>query len=181
MTEDYVYDGWGLCPEAFIEIDRILNTGDSILELGSGAGTGVLARKYKMISVEDDPDFIGKYDSKYLEVGLVPYTEEKFPFMWDFFKDDSHWYDPVELEKKLKTVGKYDLLLIDGPKGYRGGLLSNLHLFDLHKTKILIDDTHDNFHHKLAEVISEKTGRAMIKHESSYLTPDGVSKKFIII
>ena len=179
--DNYIYDGWGLCPEAFTTIDQILKPGSTILELGSGAGTEVLSRKYKMISVEDDPDFIGKYDSKYLDVSLIKYSEEKFPFMWDFFKEDSHWYDPDQLEEKMRSIGKYDLLLIDGPKGYRGGLLSNLHLFDLDNTKILVDDTHDIFHHKLAEIISEKTGRPMETHESVHLTPDGVSKKFIII
>lgn len=181
MIENYIYDGWGLCPEAFIEIDKILKPGDTILELGSGAGTEVLSRKYKMISVEDDPGFIGKYNSRYLEVPLIEYNEEKFPFMWDFFKDDSHWYDPDLLEEKMGSVEKYDLFLIDGPKGYRGGLLSNLNLFDLDNARVLVDDTHDIFHHKLAEIISQKTGRAMKKYESSHLTMEGVSKKFIII
>lgn len=181
MIENYIYDGWGLCPEAFAEIDKILNPGDVILELGSGSGTEVLSRKYQMISIEDNPDFIGKYNSNYLDVDLVKYEQDKFPFMWEFFKEDSHWYDPYLLEQKLKTIGKYDLLLIDGPKGYRGGFLSHLNLFDLKNVKILVDDTHDVFHHKLAEVVSQQTGREMSYYESSYLTPDGVSKKFIII
>jgi len=181
MIENYTYDGWGLCPEAFVEIDKILTNGNVILELGSGAGTEVLSRKYKMISIEDDPEFIGKYNSQYLSVPLVKYEIEKFPFMWEFFKDDSHWYDPFILKEKLADLQKYDLLLIDGPKGYRGGLLSNLHLFDISNIKVLVDDTHDLFHLKIAEVISDKTGRSMNFHESLHLTPDGIHKQFIII
>ena len=133
-----------------------------------------------MISIEDDPNFIGKYKSQYLPVPLIKYTEEKFPFMWDFFKEDSHWYDPEILKKEMEKVGEYDLILIDGPKGYRGGLLSYLDLFDLSKP-VLVDDTHDKFHYKKAEVISEKTGRPITTLESLHETPDGVKKKFSII
>lgn len=59
MIENYNYDGWGLCPETFLEIQRILPKGSTILELGSGSGTEVLSREYSMISIEDDPKFIG--------------------------------------------------------------------------------------------------------------------------
>ena len=69
MIENYNYDGWGLCPETFLEIQRILPNGSTILELGSGSGTEVLSREYSMISIEDDPNFIGKY--KYKLVGLL--------------------------------------------------------------------------------------------------------------
>ena len=180
MIENYNYDGWGLCPETFLEIQKILPKGSTILELGSGSGTEVLSREYKMISIEDDPNFIGKYDSQYLSVPLIPYSKEKFPFMWDFFQEDSHWYDPEVLKEEMENVGNYDLILVDGPKGYRGGLLSYLDLFDLSKT-VLVDDTHDKFHYRKAEVISERTGRPILTLESVHATPDGVKKKFSII
>jgi len=180
MIEDYDYDGWGLCPEVFEEIIKILPEGSTILELGSGSGTRILSKKYNMVSIEDDPEFIGKYNSHYIDVPLIEYNQNDFPFMWEFFKEDKHWYDPEILKAKIKNIGDYDLILIDGPKGYRGGLLSHLDAFDLSKV-ILIDDTHDDFHYKKAEVISEITGRSITNHTSKYLTPNGVAKRFSII
>jgi hypothetical protein len=100
--------------------------------------------------------------------------------MWEFFHEDQHWYDPRILRERITEAGNYDLILIDGPKGYRGGLLSHLDIFDLSKT-IVIDDTHDDFHHKKAEVISEMTGRKITTIESIHETPEGVKKKFSII
>jgi hypothetical protein len=180
MIEDYIYDGWGLCPEVFEEIIRILPEGSTILELGSGSGTRILSKKYNMVSIEDDPEFIGKYESRYIDVPLIKYNKEDFPFMWEFFYADQHWYDPRILRERITEAGNYDLILIDGPKGYRGGLLSHLDIFDLSKT-IVIDDTHDNFHYKKAEVISEMTGRKIKNYESKHLTPNGVIKRFSII
>lgn len=112
-----------LGPNILALIHETVPPGATILELGSGEGTGVLAQTYTMYSVEHDPAFLNKYDSHYI---YAPISDG--------------WYCPDMLRGKLPT--RYDALIIDGPPGTigRAGLLNHLDLFnwDCH---IFIDDT----------------------------------------
>lgn len=128
------------------EIDRLLSEGDTILELGSGEGTGRLAQRYRMISVEHDPEYVGRHNSQYIQAAIVP--------------NGSHdWYDAGILERELPPDG-YDLLLVDGPPGHVGrlGMLQHLDLFDLDAT-IVVDDVHRNADRYLLTELAKVAGR----------------------
>ena len=71
--------------------------GSTILEFGSGQGTELLSKHFKMISIEEDEDWVGEYDSEYLHAPI---------------KDD--WYDTDLVNEFLKDK-TYDLVFVDGP------------------------------------------------------------------
>ena len=73
--------------------------GSTILEFGSGQGTEILSKHFKMISIEEDEDWVGKYNSEYLHAPI---------------KDD--WYD-VDLVNEFLKDKTYDLVFVDGPAG----------------------------------------------------------------
>jgi len=112
-----------------------------IVELGSGKGTERLSERFKMISIEDNPDWIGKYNSTYIHAPI---------------KDG--WYDRDYLEGKIPQ--DYNLLIIDGPSGSIGrlGILNNLDLFNI-KNQMLVDDIHRPDEAKLLEQLEKITGR----------------------
>lgn len=179
MLQDYIYDGWGLTPEAFQSIFDNWKEGSTILEFGSGQGTRILSKKYKMISIEDDINFINKYNSIYLHVPLIKYTKDIFPIDYDIFNEDQHWFNPIELKSKLTDL-QYDYILLDGPKGYRGGILSYLDLFDFEKP-VLVDDTHDFHHNLMAEKIGSKYNKKVEKFTTLHPTPSGIYKSHTLL
>ena len=71
--------------------------GSTILEFGSGQGTELLSKHFKMISIEEDEDWVGEYDSEYLHAPI---------------KDD--WYD-IDLVNEFLKDKTYDLVFVDGP------------------------------------------------------------------
>lgn len=73
--------------------------GSTILEFGSGKGTEILSKHFKMISIEEDEDWVGEYDSEYLHAPI---------------KDD--WYD-IDLVNEFLKDKTYDLIFVDGPAG----------------------------------------------------------------
>lgn len=73
--------------------------GSTILEFGSGQGTELLSKHFKMISIEENEDWVGKYDSEYLHAPI---------------KDD--WYD-IDLVNEFLKDKTYDLVFVDGPAG----------------------------------------------------------------
>jgi hypothetical protein len=150
-------DAWSIGKDLFLKITEVLPPGSTILEFGSGAGTGKLANIYKMISIEENKEFMNKFKSHYLYVPSVPipmYSYPKFP-------EDPVWYDPKILDEQLKLVEGYDCILIDGPKGWRGGFYYNRHLFNLSKLMIF-DDIHAEQHFRLMDLISKEVGRPYI-------------------
>jgi hypothetical protein len=115
----------------FNAIQVLVQKGSTIVELGSGTGTNLLASEYKVYSVEDNEEWVGYCgDSNYIYAPLVELKSDKLLC----------WYDPEVLKKSLPE--EYDLLLIDGPFGERGrdGLIENLELFRT-DIPIVIDDT----------------------------------------
>lgn len=117
--------------EAFKEISNILESGKTILELGSGVGTKILiSMGYNVISIEQDKAWQGKYHSNYINCPI-----KKYEAYW--------WFD----SDYLSSLPDYDFLLIDGPTGpdirefdnCRIGILDHLNLFKL-SVPILVDD-----------------------------------------
>lgn len=112
---------------------KTLPAGGTILELGSGWGTGELAKHYTMYSVEHSAKYLDKYDSTYLEVPLKDHKPLANHLT-------TRWYDADILREKLKGI-EYDLLLIDGPPQTRSGFYKYMELFDDSKIWVF-DDMH---------------------------------------
>ncbi len=121
--------------------------GSYLLELGSGDGTTkFLSGKYRLYSVEHDPDWIGIYPARYIYAPLK-----------------NGWYDSSVLQSSLPN--HYSLLIVDGPPDKvdgqrigRLGLLNNMDLFDL-SVHILVDDTNRKKEKLISKILSEITGR----------------------
>lgn len=139
----WILDDWAIPKECFDKIVEILPFGSTILELGSGTGTLILSKFYNMISIETDSQWLNKYKSTYLHVP---------------FDNNYKWYDLQILKTKLKLVDNYDLLLIDGPKGFRDKISENLVLF---KQDIpwIFDDTMAEEHFNTMKICCEKMNK----------------------
>ena len=121
-----------LSSEAIEVIQQTLPKGSTILELGSGQGTkDLLDMGYKVISIEQDPEWQYKYHDNYIPAPIKNYGN-----YW--------WFD----SEYLNNLPFYGFLLVDGPTGLptpefyscRIGLLDHKHLFNL-TVPILVDDT----------------------------------------
>jgi hypothetical protein len=132
--------GWSFEPEVYDFIVGNLTFGSTIFELGSGAGTGVLAQHYNMVSIEHNLKFVGRYPSKYI-----------------FAPMNGYWYDVDIVKSNLPA--QYDMILIDGPIGHesksRIGFYENLHLFDTTKMMVF-DDTNRQGERTLFELVYAK-------------------------
>lgn len=113
-------------------IIKSFKSGITILELGSGRGTGKLSRLFNMISIEHNRDWLYKYNSDYIHAPLA-------------FDGKDYWYDTDLIKAGLK--GKtYDLILVDGPNAHkkgikkrRQGFFRHLYLFNM-DVPIIFDD-----------------------------------------
>ena len=116
--------GWAICKGVFSWIRSNIPEGSTILEFGSGSGTIELTKYYNVYSVEQDPQWVG--------------LAEKAEYIYAPIKDG--WYDTDILFKNLPE--KYDLILVDGPKGSgnRKGLANNWGLLNT-DVPIIMDDT----------------------------------------
>lgn len=144
MTDSSPFGGWAISKQLFDWILEVLPKKSTILELGSGSGTEQLAKHFRMVSVEHDPDFVGIYDSTYIFAPIV-----------------NGWYDAAIIGKALSRLSiRYDLLLVDGPPNQigRAGILRHLGLFDLTKP-IVLDDVHRAPERRLLEVLAKRAGR----------------------
>lgn len=118
-------------------IRKRLIPGQTILELGSGAGTARLAEHYEMISVEHDEKFVGLHKSTYIHAPIVPFEKQ-----CAVFPGDAGWYDRKVLRRELPGHS-YRLILVDGPPNYigRGGFYKWKDLFHLN-VPLVFDDAH---------------------------------------
>lgn len=132
---------WRMGDNLIAHILATLPAGATVLELGSGEGTALLACLYTMYSVEHDPAWIGKYDSHYIYAPLL-----------------SGWYCVRILEQQLPPM--YDALIIDGPPGSRFAMARYLDIFDL-GVPVFVDDVNRPEEYLLAQVIETKTGRPL--------------------
>ena len=154
ILKKWPLDAWSIGPNTFNKITEILPVGSTILEFGSGPATDLLGKFYNMKSIEDDPVWVGRYNSTYYQVPLTP-SGCKYPE----FPGDPYWFDETVLQSKIESIGTYDAILVDGPKGYRGGLYYNHSLFNFRNTTVIFDDIHDKHHFKLMEMIAHDVSR----------------------
>lgn len=129
--------GWGggsMSEEVFETIRTLLPEGKTILELGSGWGSGQLAKHYKVWSVEHAIQWTDMYHLNYIYAPLMKHKVQKN------YPDSEHWYDTRVLELVLPTID-YDLLFVDGPpRPDRPGIVKYWHLFHKTEVPIIFDD-----------------------------------------
>lgn len=140
------FGAWAISFELFQYIRDNLEEGKTILELGSGSGTGELAKFYKLYSIEDDVEWLNKYSSNYIHAPIVSYKGYR-------------WYDIDVLKDSLTNI-QYDLILVDGPLGAIGrkGFLHNIHLFDTSKV-IVFDDLQRIIEYRMFMALAKKLKR----------------------
>lgn len=142
------WGGSGITQPLFEWIRANLPDGKHILELGSGdVSTWYLSEFYRLTSVEDKPEFLNKYPSRYIYAVLV-----------------NGWYSVPVLEAQLPK--DYDLLLVDGPvgSGPRAGFLQHLSLFRT-DVPIVIDDTWRDVERNMANELVKITGNRLEAYE----------------
>lgn len=149
---------WGsssIDEKLFDFIRKVLPEGSTILELGSGWATEMLAKHYTMYSVEHDLKFINKYESTYIHVLLKEHKE---------IKGHKHtcWYDAEVLERELKDI-QYDLLLVDGPPITRSGFFKYMSLFDS-KVIWVFDDVDRHEDVKVLNSVSKQLDRPWVAY-----------------
>lgn len=143
-------DDWGGNSISKLLFDYVyaqLPKGKTILELGSGWGTGQLIERWNVWSVENNVEWFKKYNPQSF---LVP------------LKDN--WYD-VDVLKKCLDGLEYDLLLVDGPYDSRGGFVTHFDLFK-HDVPILFDDVMRASGLKIMRDISKILNRSYAEHGS---------------
>ena len=149
---------WMLPKEAQEWIFTNISEGSTILELGSGYGTEELSKKYKMYSIEHDPNWIGCFNSTYIKAEIK-----------------NRFYNISEILDKIPK--NIDLLIIDGPPsalGNRSKFLDVMSNFSL-DFPIIINDANRNDEMYLLTSLTGKIGRESWLHTSK----DG--RKFGII
>jgi len=122
IKNNWPLDDWSINVECFEKIVEILEFDKTILELGSGKSTELLSMFYNVISVEDDINYLNKYNSTYIHVPV-----------------NRDGYDFVSLKKLLTNIN-YDLLIIDGPNHNREKIVDYIKDFNTN-IPILWDDT----------------------------------------
>ena len=145
ISNDWPLDDWSITKECFDKIVEILPFNKTILEIGSGNATRVLSNFYNMISIESNPAWLNKYNSKYLYVPVEETISEEF--------GKTKWLDSDILQKKINNLN-YDLLIVDSG-GDRVAIYDNMHLFNT-EIPIIFDDTMNEGYLKCATLISEK-------------------------
>lgn len=151
-------ENWAISRECHNFIKEILESGKTILELGSGMGTEILSDRYNMISIEENSAFIGRHPSLYIHAPLKKLDDH----LLEKYNPSTSWYDPEIIDKELNGVEpkKYDLILVDGPAygGGRGGFYEYLHLFDT-SIPIVFDDIEREDDKRIFDMVVEKLGR----------------------
>ncbi len=141
---------WALSPSTISWIVANFPEGDTILELGSGAGSAHLAETFNVYSVEHDEKWLDEYEKvNYLYAPIKKHKPvKKF--------DKCEWYDWKILESQIKDLD-YDLIISDGPPNHIGrvGFLKYIDHFPK-KTPILFDDMHRLRDLKIARKIAAK-------------------------
>lgn len=126
-----------------------------VLELGSGSGSATLVNKSwveSVHSIEHDPEYVGKHPGvNYIHAPIV-----------------NGWYDTRVLREQLPE--QYDVILVDGPPGAigRGGLFSNLDLFDTTKPMVF-----DDVHRQPEQELIFKVARYLDNNYSIHVLRDG--------
>jgi len=170
---DEMAPNYAISKECHDFILSVLENGKTILEFGSGVGTEILCQTHKVISVEENINFVGRHPSTYIHAPLKKLKDE----LLEKYSPATSWYDPEIIDKKLngKEPMSYDLILVDGPAyaGGRGGFYENLNLFDTSKI-IMFDDIEREDDRRIFNMVVEKLGRPTKIIESPGNTQTGV-------
>ncbi len=156
---------WVIDESLFNYIRNVLPTGSTILELGSGYGTGRLAEYYTMYSVEHNEYFLNKYDSTYI---YAPLCEHKAIQN----HEGTNWYSADILRPQVENL-KYDLLLVDGPPKHRAGFVKYKDMFDLDAI-LVFDDYARSIERKVVNSIASHLKRPYIIYGCGEGKPFGV-------
>jgi len=126
------FGGWAIDESLALHIDTLIDPGCTILELGSGEGTIELIQHWEVYSIEHDEEWLYKFETNYIHAPLKEHKPLKH-------HEGNIWYDARVLEVMLPKID-YDLILVDGPPGHRGG--GFVKYFDLfkHDVPIVFDD-----------------------------------------
>ena len=167
------FGGWSISKFLFDFINELLEPGSRIIEMGSGWGTGELAKNFEMYSIEHDPRFLNIHHSNYINAPIVEYSDDSFP-------NHIGWYNSDVLTKELPK--DYDLILVDGPPGMigRSGFYRHLGLFR-QDVPIILDDVNRKDELNLLKKVERKTGRKAIIHEDTCLKVENRSKHFAVL
>ena len=167
------FGGWAISKTLFDFIYNFLEPGSRIIEMGSGWGTGELAKNFEMYSIEHDSQFLNIYNSNYISADIIEKFDNDFP-------NDTGWYNSDIIKKKLPK--DYDLILVDGPPGVigRSGFYRHLDLFR-QDVPIILDDVNRKDELKLLKKVERKTGRKAIIHEETNLKVGDRPKHFAVL
>tara|TARA_R110002126_G_scaffold85314_1_gene206748 strand:+ start:943 stop:1443 length:501 start_codon:yes stop_codon:yes gene_type:complete len=162
------FSGWAMEKSTFDFIRKILPKGKTILEIGSGFGTGEMAKHYNMYSIEATAQWVNKYDSTYIYAPIKMYNDE---YTAPDIPESNGWHNVDILAKELPKI-EYDLIFIDGPEGKygRGGFLKHIDLFNTN-VPMIFDDINRPHEMILMEKVSELLGRpyTLIDNVTGYI------------
>lgn len=151
------FGGWNIDQELFGYIAKTLPVGGTILELGSGAGTGALVERWNVYSIEENKQYVGLYHNQYIFAPII---------------DD--WYDLEAISRSVPE--KYDLMLVDGPAyGTRNNMnahLDSLRVYSSGCKTFVFDDVHrapDQLCYEtfLRQISTKLTVRSTGRHNTS--------------
>jgi hypothetical protein len=130
-----IWGGSGIEKCTFDYIKKIIPSGSTVIELGSGfISTREFSKIYNLFSIDHNREYIGIYPNvNYIYAPIV-----------------DGWYDVSKL-----IFPTHQLVFIDGIN--RSGILNNLHLFNKEATFIIHDTYRDNeisFSKKLGEALN---------------------------
>lgn len=136
---------WNLTNKAWKLIRQLVKDGQTILELGSGFTTSMLIKYYTVYSIEDNPQWVGKYGSNYIYAPILKYSDGYPPPNIPGLKKLNQkrqvgWYNPKIIKEALDEIN-YNFILIDGPKARigRGGFFLHIDIFN-NEVPMLFDD-----------------------------------------
>lgn len=120
-----------------------------VLELGSGTGSIELAKRFDILSIEDNVEYIEKYQGG--TVAEVPLN--------------GAWYDVLKLTEAIRYFD-YDFIIVDAPSPsfLRLGFLFHYGLFK--KVPFLIDDTHREYEQLMVQKFIDMGMKAKVIHET---------------
>lgn len=145
ISNNWALDDWSITKECFDKIIEILPFGSTILEIGSGNSTRILSNFYNMISIESNPEWMNKFNSKYHLVPLKKYNSETF--------GETSWLD-IDMLKPIIEKIKYDMIIVDAG-GDRVCIYDYIDLFNTN-VPIIFDDTMDAGYLKCANMVANK-------------------------
>ena len=115
-------DGAWVLSESTREMIRSrIPSGGTILEFGSGEGTALLSKDFRVTAIEHDADYVEIGDFRTIHAPIVHNaTSESL--------GEFGWYNADIIKQEIDK--RYDLIIIDGPPGSigRSGILEHPYL-----------------------------------------------------